>query len=417
MKNRYKILVLLAALAIAFIIPAGAKAEPTVERTITLTVGQSKTIGLPDNQTGGPLQGVVWASQNSSVASIDQGGTIVAVNPGSTIVYDTNSQRGVKVVVEGLPTPTPAPDAPVTGQNTGTVTNPTVNQPTGSSSTGTTVASAAQTVVKKTKIALNKKKVTLEVKSKTKLKLNGASGKVKWSSSKKKIATVTKKGVVKARKVGKAVVTAKYKNKKYKCKVTVIKKKKANKTANTTTTTTSTTVNNGPVKLSEEVVVITDKNESIQLTLLNADPGKVTWSLKYPEDDKKMSVTNGLVKIKINGTYGVVAEYEGKKYECKIYCFNLAFNNIDGLVYYSKLDPRFNESQGMSVSISGIEMAEWDKITWSNSSSSVISMEVGQGNGFVNIVPTGGGTATISATFMGKTATCTVNVKQSDATL
>jgi hypothetical protein len=74
---------------------------------------------------------------------------------------------------------------------------------------------------KKQVVKLSKSKLTLEAgKSKT-IKLKGAKkNKVKWTSSKKAVATVSK-GKIKAKKAGKATITAKYKNKKYKCKVIV----------------------------------------------------------------------------------------------------------------------------------------------------------------------------------------------------
>lgn len=85
------------------------------------------------------------------------------------------------------------------------------------------------------KIKISKKSVTL-VKGKTvtltvKMGNKKVSG-VKWSSSKKSVATVSKKGKVKAVSQGSAVITGKYKGKKYKCKVTVKpdeSKKKADK--------------------------------------------------------------------------------------------------------------------------------------------------------------------------------------------
>lgn len=56
------------------------------------------------------------------------------------------------------------------------------------------------------------------------LKLKNNKKKIKWSSSNKKVATVTKKGKVKGKKVGKATITAKVGKKKYKCKINVKKK-------------------------------------------------------------------------------------------------------------------------------------------------------------------------------------------------
>lgn len=84
----------------------------------------------------------------------------------------------------------------------------------------------------KKKIRLNRKKVTLYIGKKTKLKVKGTPKKVVWKSQKKKIATVTKKGVVKAKKKGKVKIIAKTAGKKLVCKVTV--KKKPKKTAKPT---------------------------------------------------------------------------------------------------------------------------------------------------------------------------------------
>lgn len=83
---------------------------------------------------------------------------------------------------------------------------------------------------KKSKIKLNKKKVTLYVGQKVRLKVKGTKKKVKWKSSKKKIATVSKKGTVKAKKKGTAKITAKVAGKKLVCKVKVKNKKIIKKT-------------------------------------------------------------------------------------------------------------------------------------------------------------------------------------------
>lgn len=68
---------------------------------------------------------------------------------------------------------------------------------------------------------LSKSSVTITRTKTYKLTLkNATASKVKWSSSSKAIATVSK-GKVTAKKAGKATITAKYKGKSYKCKVTV----------------------------------------------------------------------------------------------------------------------------------------------------------------------------------------------------
>lgn len=83
---------------------------------------------------------------------------------------------------------------------------------------------------KKKSPSLNKKSISIYVGNKYKLKLKNSSKSAKWTSSIKKIATVSSKGktvTVKAKKAGKVKITAKIGKKKLYCKVTVkVKKKK-----------------------------------------------------------------------------------------------------------------------------------------------------------------------------------------------
>ena len=78
-----------------------------------------------------------------------------------------------------------------------------------------------ETVQAATKIKLNYTKKTIYVGKSFKLKITGTKKKVKWSSSNKKIATVSSKGVVKGIGEGTAKITAKVGKKKYTCKVNV----------------------------------------------------------------------------------------------------------------------------------------------------------------------------------------------------
>ena len=88
-------------------------------------------------------------------------------------------------------------------------------------SAGTDAGAASQ----KQTVKLTKTKLSMTAGTSRTIKLKGAkASKVKWSSSKKSVATVSK-GKIKARKAGKATITAKYKNRKYRCRVTVRNKK------------------------------------------------------------------------------------------------------------------------------------------------------------------------------------------------
>ena len=88
--------------------------------------------------------------------------------------------------------------------------------------TGITVPGSAGA---KAKIRLNKKKVTIKVGGKVTLKLKNAKKKVTWKSSKKKVASVSAKGIVRGKSAGTAKITAKSNKKSYTCTVIVKEKR------------------------------------------------------------------------------------------------------------------------------------------------------------------------------------------------
>lgn len=71
---------------------------------------------------------------------------------------------------------------------------------------------------------ISEKELILEKGETKKLKINGTSSKVKWSSSKKSVAKVSSSGKVTGLKLGKTTIKGKVKNKTYKCNVIVVKK-------------------------------------------------------------------------------------------------------------------------------------------------------------------------------------------------
>ncbi len=92
-----------------------------------------------------------------------------------------------------------------------------------STSAGTVDASSTKTIYK-----LSSKRVKLKENKTKKLKLkkNGKviSKKIKWKSSNKKVATISSSGIIKAKKMGYALITATYKKQKYFCLVHVSKR-------------------------------------------------------------------------------------------------------------------------------------------------------------------------------------------------
>ena len=140
------------------------------------------------------------------------------------------------------------------------------------------------------KVKLNAKKKTIYIGEKFQLELEGAKGEVKWSTSKKKIATV-EAGVVTAVKNGKTTITAKdlSTNKAYKCKITVKKNAISNKTLSL------------------------KGGESYGLTL----KGNTIAEWKS-SDESVATVNNGTVTALKKGKATITAKVGSKKYTCKV---------------------------------------------------------------------------------------------------
>ena len=140
-------------------------------------------------------------------------------------------------------------------------------------------------------VKLNKTKIVLVVGQTYNLKVSGTKKTPQWSSSNKKIVSVTKKGVVKGLKKGTATITAKIGKKKYKCKVTV----EAPKLSSTKKTVTAGT--------------------SFALKL-NGTKRTVKW---YTSNKKIATVSKkGVVKTLRAGSAKITAKLGGKSYVCRL---------------------------------------------------------------------------------------------------
>ena len=140
-------------------------------------------------------------------------------------------------------------------------------------------------------VKLNKTKIVLVVGQTYNLKVSGTKKTPQWSSSNKKIVSVTKKGVVKGLKKGTATITAKIGKKKYKCKVTV----EAPKLSSTKKTVTAGT--------------------SFALKL-NGTKRTVKW---YTSNKKIATVSSkGVVKTLRAGSVKITAKLGGKSYVCRL---------------------------------------------------------------------------------------------------
>ena len=149
------------------------------------------------------------------------------------------------------------------------------------------------------KVKLNKTKATIYVGKTVTLKLKNNKKKVKWTTSNKKIATVSKKGKVKGKKTGRVTITAKVGKKKYKCKITVKKKQTIKPTVKPTEqpttkpaeTPTSTieqpTTKPAETPTTQPVEEPTTPSDYSNKKLLNPQIGKNVEKLKEISDKQK----------------------------------------------------------------------------------------------------------------------------------
>lgn len=155
------------------------------EKMLTLAKGKSRQIKYDITPYNADNKSVKWVSSNTKVATVSQNGVVKAVGKGTCTIYvitnDGNKKAGCKITV---------------------------------------TISPKKIKLNKNKIVIKKgKKYTLKAKISPK---SATLKKVVWSSSNKKIATVSK-GKVKGKRKGTCYIIVKIKgsNKKAKCKVTV----------------------------------------------------------------------------------------------------------------------------------------------------------------------------------------------------
>lgn len=211
---------------------------------------------------------------------------------------------------------------------------------------------------------INKKKVTLIKGQTTTLKITGTQKKIKWSSSKKSVASVSSKGKVTAKKNGTATITAKVGSKKYTCDVSVqvpkISKTKLTmyvgdsetlsisgtdqkiswKSSNKKIATVDKSGNlvgikSGKVEISAKVLnkkyscIVTVKAKQCKLNAIKLElqvdqlgflelqnaKGTVAWK---SSDNSVVKVSNGILLAIKPGNAKITATYQKKKYVCAV---------------------------------------------------------------------------------------------------
>jgi len=169
---------------------ASKKAKPKLNKT-KISVKTGKTYTLKVN---GTTRMPKWKSSNKKVVSVGRNGKIKGLKAGKTATITVQLASGLKKSFK----------VKVQKKNVVTKSLKVVNV-----STGKKVSSKVSLKRKQTlKLAATVSPIT-------------SKEKVKYSSSNKKVASVSSKGVIKAKKKGKATITVKSGKKTYRIKVTV----------------------------------------------------------------------------------------------------------------------------------------------------------------------------------------------------
>ena len=122
--------------------------------------------------------GITWHSSNSDVAEVDEEGEVTAIKPGTSFITAKLKNGKTYTCLVTVKNPNPY---------------------------------------------INTKNLKMCISDTYKLKINYNTKKIKWSSSNKKVATVSSKGKIKAKGVGKCIITGKIGKKKYTCNVKVVR--------------------------------------------------------------------------------------------------------------------------------------------------------------------------------------------------
>lgn len=307
----------------------------------TLYVGQTTTLEVKSVKPSNANKSVTWTTNNSKVATV-KNGKVTAKKAGKATItavskYNKKAKATCKV----------------------TVKNPT-----------TTFTKSSLTVNAADKTDLSKY-----------LKVEGKSKTVTWTTSNKKIATVSKSGKVTFKKAGTVTITAKANGKSAKIKVT------APELTISKTTATIWFPAQKSITLTAKAYTATGKKSSIKWTSSN---------------DKIATVKNGKVTFKKLGTVKITASANGLKKTCTITAKEetIKLNKKEVSLYPT-------QSYTLKATVAGRS----NKVTWKSSKESVATVKDGK------VTAHKAGTATITATANGKTATCKVTVNKATLTL
>ena len=321
----------------------------------TLALAEQDTYQLtatvnPDNATD---KTVTWSTANAAIATVSDKGLVTAVAEGTTTI---TAKAGDK--------------------------------------TATCTVTVSKKVIPITSVTLNKTSITLTEQETFQLSAsvspdNATDKTVGWSSSNTAIATVSNNGLVTAVKEGSTTITAKAGDKTATCTVTVSKK---------VIPVTAITLNKTSLALTEQ--------ESFQLSAAvspdDATDKTVTWS---SSNTSVATVSqNGLVTAIAVGSATITATAGEKKATCTVTVNRRVVPATSITLDYVNIEI----AKGKMVTLHATVLPEdaTDKtVTWKSSNTSIATVN---NNG--NVTAIKAGTATITASIGGLSASCVVKV-------
>lgn len=303
------------------------KISPSAKTSASLLVGDTANIGAKSNTS------IKYSTSNKKIATVSNKGVITAKKAGTVTISVTSGGVTQKIKV--------------------TVKDPTVK-------------------ISGTKTLVIKQSTTLKAKADCK-------GKITWSSSNKKIATVSASGKVTAQKAGTATITAKltYKGKSYTAKFKV-------------------TVKNPTIKVTGTNSMLLKKSVTLKATT-NCS-GKITWS----SSNKSIATvsSSGKVTGQKAGTATITAKltYQGKTYSA-------SFKVTVKAPYLTKTSASIEKGKTVQISVKGGS----GTITYTSGNKSVATVS---SSGVVTGVKQG--TCTITVKRNGYSMSFKVTVKEKD---
>ena len=330
------------------------------KNVLELEVGETYKLNatvLPSNATDKTL---IWSSSDSDVASVSDG-LITARKEGEA---EITAKSGNK---QAVCTVTVKPETDVTVP----VTSVTLNQ-----SVYTLAIGASYTLIP------------------TVLPANATDRQVKWSSSNEKTVTVSDRGVIQAIAEGTSTIKAEAGGKSATCAVTVEK---------TIVAVTEVTLDRTSLTLKV--------NEAFTLSATVAPENATDKAVKWTTSNSGVvRVSNGTVTAVGEGTAKITAAAGGKSASCTVTVEKeeTEIIPVDSVTLNrNSLELGLNEAFTLSATVAP-ENATDKAVKWTTSNSGVVRVS----NGTVTAV--GEGTAKITAAAGGKSASCTVTVKNAE---